>query len=146
MLCFLSALRVKCPAGKAPCGHIACVDKMGGIQMDGRVLGFCIWSLCGLFFIGMGVYNIFSKTTRPFGFWANADTIPVEPDKIRAYNRALGKLWIMAGILFILIGLPLLICGQNSPWVMIPILGAMLEAIFLMIIYVLAIEKKYRKR
>lgn len=114
--------------------------------MDGRILGYCLWSLCGLFFIIMGIYNIFSKTTRPFGFWANAETFTVKPENIRAYNRALGKLWIVAGILFILIGLPLLICGQNSPWMMIPILGAMLESIFLMITYVLVIEKKYRKK
>lgn len=111
-----------------------------------RILGFVIWSLCGLLFIGIGIYNLFSRTTRPFGFWANAETIPVKPENVKAYNRALGKLWITAGILFILLGLPLLISGQNSPWIILSMLGSMLWAILIMIIYVLGIERKYRKK
>lgn len=112
----------------------------------GRILGFAIWSLCGLLFVGIGIYNLFSRTPRPFGFWANAETFPVEDGKIRAYNRALGKLWITAGVLFILLGLPLLVSGQNSPWIILSILGSLLWAIIMMIIYVLGIERKYRKK
>lgn len=112
----------------------------------GRILGFAIWSLCGLLFIGIGIYNFFSKAPRPFGFWANAETIPVKAEKIRAYNHALGKLWIAAGISFILLGLPLLISGQNSPWIVLSILGSLLWAIGIMIIYVLGIERKYKKK
>lgn len=112
----------------------------------GRILGFAVWSLCGLLFIIIGIYNLFSKTTRPFGFWANAETIPVKAENVRAYNRALGKLWITAGVVFILLGLPLLMGGQNSPWVILSMLGAMLWAIGIMIVYVLVIERKYRKK
>lgn len=112
----------------------------------GRIVGFVMWALCALLFIGMGIYNMFAKTFRPFGFWANADTIPVEAEQVRAYNRALGKLWIAAGILFLVLGLPLLGAEQNSPWVIVSILGSLAECIGMMAVYVLVIEKKYRKQ
>lgn len=111
--------------------------------MTGKILGFIIWSVCGLFFIGMGIYDFFSKKAKPFGFWANADTLPIE--NVSAYNRALGKLWIVFGVIFILLGLPLL-DGQNSPYIIFSILGMMVEAIVTMAVYILVIEKKYRKK
>ena len=112
----------------------------------GRILGFVIWALLGLLFIILGIYNLFSKAARPFGFWANAETISIDPEKVKPYNRALGKLWIGAGILFIPLGLPFLFSGQNSPWIILSMLGAMLWAIGIMIVYVLGIERKYRKK
>lgn len=111
--------------------------------MEGKIMAFVIWSLCGLLFIGMGIYDFLSKKQKPFGFWANTDTLPIE--NVSAYNRALGKLWIVFGIVFICLGLPLL-DGQNSPWIILSILGIMLEAISAMVIYILVIEKKYRKK
>lgn len=112
----------------------------------GGIVGCIAWSLCGLLFIIIGIYNFFAKTARPLSFWANGETISVDAEKVKPYNRALGKLWIGTGIFFILIGLPLLSAEQNSPWVILSILGAMAEVIVVMVIYVLAIEKKYRKR
>lgn len=107
------------------------------------MLAFIIWSIVGIVFIGMGIYDMCSKKEKPFGFWANAETLPVED--VRGYNKALGKLWCAFGVGFILIGLPLLL-GQNSPWVIISILGAMAETIITMAVYVTVIEKKYRKK
>lgn len=45
--------------------------------MSGRVIGYVIWFLCGLFFVARGIYCVFAKKEVPFGFWANADTAPV---------------------------------------------------------------------
>lgn len=104
---------------------------------------FIIWALCGLFFVGLGIYDYRAKKKVPFGFWANAETFPVE--NVTAYNRALGILWIVFGAVFVLLGIPLL-AGQNSPVIVISILGAMLEAIAAMVVYVTVIEGKYRKR
>jgi len=54
-------------------------------------------------------------------------------------------LWCVYGVLFVLIGLPLL-DGQNSGLIMIPVLGAMFISIAAMVVYVVGIESKYRKR
>ena len=104
---------------------------------------FIIWTLMGVLFIIMGIVDIFSKKQKAFGFWANAQTLPIE--NIKGYNRALGILWIVYGVVLILLGIPL-IKGDDSPWLIITILGTMFEAIAAMAVYVTVIEKRYRKR
>ena len=111
--------------------------------MEGRLIAFIIWTIMGILFIVMGIYNMNSKKAKPFGFWANAEVTPVED--VKGYNCALGILWCVYGILFILIGLPLL-DEKNSGLIMIPILGAMFISIGAMVVYVVGIESKYRKK
>ena len=77
------------------------------------------------------------------GFWANAELFEVTD--IKKYNRAMAKLFSTYGIFFILLGIPLL-SGQNSPWIILSILGGMLETIIAMVVYTTVIEKKYRKK
>jgi len=91
----------------------------------------------------MSIYILNSKKAKPFGFWANAEVVPIED--VKGYNRALGILWCVYGVLFVLIGLPLL-DGQNSGLIMIPVLGAMFISIAAMVVYVVGIEAKYRKK
>ena len=111
--------------------------------MEGRVMAFTIWTIMGVLFIVMGIYEFNSKKAKPFGFWANTKVTPVED--VKGYNRALGMLWCIYGILFILIGLPML-DEQNSGLIIITILGAMLISIAAMMVYVVGIESKYRKK
>lgn len=111
--------------------------------MEERIKAFIIWLIIGILFIVMGIYEIKSKKAKPFGFWANTDVIPVED--VKGYNRALGRLWCVYGVLFTLIGLPLLE-EQNTGLIIIPILGAMFISIAAMMVYVVGIESKYRKR
>lgn len=105
--------------------------------------GFVIWMLVSGIMVAFGIYAFFSKRAMPFGFWANAEVFEVRD--VRAYNRAVGKLWCVFGSVFALLGLPLL-TGQNSPYIILSILGCMVEAIVAMIVYVTVIEKKYRVR
>ena len=111
--------------------------------MEERVLAFIIWAIMGALFVVMGIYCIKSKKAKAFGFWANAEVIPVED--VKGYNRALGKLWCVYGILFTIIGLPLL-SGENSGMMIITMLGTMFISIGAMVAYVVGIESKYRKR
>ena len=111
--------------------------------MEERIMAYIIWAILGVFFIAMGIYDINSKKEKPFGFWANADVAPIED--VRGYNRALGILWCVYGILFALIGLPLL-GGQSGALLIIPILGAVFLSIGAMVAYVVGIEPKYRKK
>ena len=56
-----------------------------------NMIGFVIWSLFGVFIIGLGIKDMFSK--NPVGFWANTETIKVKDAK--GYNRATGRLFII---------------------------------------------------
>ena len=111
------------------------------MKMTGRIIGFVIWSVVGCLFIGLGIYSFFAK--KPMGFWANAQMFEVTDRK--KYNAAVGKLFRVFGIGFILLGLPLL-AGQNSPWIFLSVLGALLECIAAMVVYTVVIEERYRKK
>ena len=109
--------------------------------MTATTWAFAGWAALGAAFIVLGVYVAFSKKEKVFGFWANAKTPAVKD--IKKYNRALGRLWCVFGVVFILLGLPLL-PGQNSPFIIVSILGAMFSTIVAMAVYEIGIVKKYR--
>lgn len=104
---------------------------------------FLIWLCFSVLFIGYGIHAFRSKKVVPFGFWTNAAVFAVKD--VRAYNRAVGKLWCVFGIVLAFLGIPLL-KGQNSPYAILSILGVMAEAIVAMAVYVGVIEKKYREK
>lgn len=106
------------------------------------IIGFVIWCIVGGFFIGIGISSFFSQ--RPVGFWANVKMCEV--NDTGNYNKAMGKLFCIFGIVFIILGLPLLLAGQNSPMVFLSIAGCMVLVISVMVIYELVIMKKYCKR
>ena len=110
-----------------------------------EVMGFIIWALLGILIITGGIYCIYSKKEVAFGFWANTKTAPIEAKNIKAYNKSLGKLWCAYGFFFILLGIPLL-GEQNSPLIIISLIGAILEVIIVMAVYTIKIEGKYRKK
>ena len=108
--------------------------------MEGRSCGFIIWCVFGIIFLCLAVFSWFSK--KPVGFWANADVCEVRD--IKKYNHALSGLFSIFGIVTIALGVPLL-AGQNSAWVLLSVMGVMIESIIAMAVYTLVIEKKYRK-
>lgn len=108
--------------------------------MDESMIGFIGWTVVGCLLIGIGITAFFKK--EAMGFWAN---IKIEAVKdIKNYNDSVGKLFILYGIVFILLGTPLLM-GQNSPFILLSIIGVMIETIIAMAIYNIVIEGKYRK-
>lgn len=109
--------------------------------MDERIIGFIVWAIVGCFLTGIGITALFKK--KAVGFWANIKTEPVSD--IKNYNYAVGKLFILYGVIFILLGTPLLM-GQNSLFILLSTIGIMLETIITMAVYSLVIEKKYRKK
>lgn len=108
--------------------------------MDGALIGFIIWAIFGGIMIGIGVSAFFSK--KAVGFWTNVKPFPVKD--VGKYNRATGKLFVLYGVIFTALGIPL-VDGQNSPYIMFSVLGVMFETIGVMAIYSLVIMKKYRK-
>ena len=111
--------------------------------MTETMLAFIFWSIIGLLFIILGIYAFFSKKAQPMGFWANAKMFEVTD--VRKYNAAMGKLFIGFGMIFIILGLPLL-SGQNSALIILSAFGVMAEVILMMAIYTIVIEKKYKKK
>ena len=103
--------------------------------------GFIICVIVGCFFVGIGISAFFAKKT--VGFWSNAKVYKV--NDVRKYNHAVGKLWCTFGVVFVVLSTPML-DGQNSPLIIISILGIVAEVIALMIIYTQVIERKYRKQ
>ena len=113
--------------------------------MEERQIAFIIWAIIGVLFIVMGIYDMNSKKAKTFGFWANAEAEPIED--VKGYNRDLGILWCVYGILFTLIGLPLLMLNeQNAGLIIVPVVGVMLISIGAMVVYSVGIESKYRKK
>lgn len=107
------------------------------------MLAFLIWLFVGILFVVYGIHAFRSEKAVPFGFWANAKVFAVKD--VRAYNRAVGKLWCVFGVVLAFLGIPFL-KGQNSPYAILSILGIMAEAIAAMVVYVAVIEKKYREK
>ena len=106
-----------------------------------EIMGFVIWVICGSLFVGIGIYDYMSK--KQVGFWANIE-IP-EIEDVRGFNKAVGRLFIIYGVVFILIGIPLIpsIFYKNMLLVFIPIIGTVFETIWLMVYFVMKIEKDY---
>ena len=109
--------------------------------MLGNITGFVLWLLVGLGFIGLGFYARSSK--KVMNFWANAKVFAVTD--VKKYNHAVAKLFIVFGIVFIILGLPLLLT-KATIFVFVPSVGVMIESIVAMIVYTVAIEKKYRRK
>lgn len=101
-------------------------------------MGFWIWMVCGILFFLIGISCFISK--KQVGFWANAET-PKMRD-VRAYNRAVGRLWLVFAVVFALLGIPLL--WPDSPLVLLGIIGLMWAIIVVIVVY-LRIEQKYKK-
>lgn len=104
---------------------------------------FMIWLSVSAAIFFLGIYALVSNKTVAFGFWANAKMFPVKD--VKGYNHAVGKLWCVFGVAFALLGIPLL-PGMNAGYIVITMLGSLIEVIAVMIIYVTVIEKKYRKK
>ncbi len=66
---------------------------------------------------------------------------PISVQDIKGYNHAVGLLFIFYGLIFIVLGIPLL-TGQRA-LILLAMPGVMLETIILMVIYSIFIVKKY---
>ena len=110
-------------------------------MVNGRLICFLLWLIISLIIIGIGIAAFFAK--KAVGFWANAEPLPMKD--VKAYNRAVGKLFIGYGVITALLGLPIL-AGQNSAGILLSVLGIMLESIGAMIVYTLVIQAKYEKK
>lgn len=101
------------------------------------LFAFIIWTIVGLCIIALGIFALSAK--KPVGFWANAET--KEVNDVKGYNRATGTLFIIYGLVFILLGLPLL--SENKAFILLLIVGIAIETIVIMAVYSVRISNKF---
>lgn len=114
--------------------------RQGAIVMTGGIIGFIIWISVSLVFVIIGFSAWRSRT--PVGFFTFAK--PPEVTDVKRYNHAVAVIWYVFAGCMCLLGLPLL-AGQNSPYVVISIIGTMWLCIGIAIAYC-RVEKRYRKK
>lgn len=104
------------------------------------IIAFVIWSVLAVVFGIIGI--VARKSQKPVGFWAN-NKAPNVTD-VRRYNRAVSMLWFVFAVSYEIVGIPLLLCKQNSLLALISAFGAVALSLGLMIGYI-QIEIKYKK-
>ena len=103
------------------------------------LVGFIVWTLITLVFVYIGI--TIRNSNIPVNLFTFGD-IPKVND-IKGYNKAVSNLWLVFAILFELIGISLLFVKQNSPLVILIVLGVVLLVIGMMVTYT-KIESKYK--
>lgn len=102
-------------------------------------MGFIIWTIISIVFVYIGI------TTRRSSIQVNLFTFSDVPkvNDVKGYNRAVSNLWLVFTVLFEMIGISLLFVKQNSPFVVLIVLGVVFLVIGMMVAYI-KIESKYR--
>ena len=116
--------------------------------MSEMLIAYLIWAACGLLFVGIGLYDLLNADKgKVFGFYNMGPPPKAEQlTDVVAYNRALGKMLIGAGIVFALLGLPLLLDGNEALMILVGILGSIGWVIGMVLVYELKIMRKYRRK
>lgn len=103
------------------------------------LVGFIIWTLITLVFVYIGI--TIRNSNIPVNLFT-FDDIPKEND-IKGYNKAVSNLWLVFTVLFEVVGVSLLFIKQNSPLVILIVLGVVFLVIGMMVTYT-KIESKYK--
>lgn len=75
------------------------------------MIAFIIWSIVAFLFVIVGISSW--KSEVEIGFFTGVT--PPKMKDVKAYNRAVAKLWWFFSIVFEAIGIPLIFIKQNSP-------------------------------
>lgn len=105
------------------------------------LIGFMIWSIASIIFLGIGISC--RKSKEAVGFFTFVK--PPEVENIKKYNYAVSVLWFVVAGMFEIIGIPILFLKQNSP-LFIPIIFAVMLLVIAMMVVYLKIEEKYKGR
>lgn len=102
-------------------------------------MGFFIWTLITLIFVYISI--TIRKSNIPVNLFTFGDAPKV--NDIKKYNKAVSNLWLVFTILFEMIGISLLFIKQNSPFIILIVLGVVFLVIGMMVMHT-KIESKYR--
>lgn len=102
-------------------------------------MGFIIWTIISIVFVYIGITT--RKSNIPVNLFTFGDAPKV--NDIKRYNKAVSNLWLVFTILFEMIGISLLFIKQNSPFIILIVLGVVFLVIGMMVMHT-KIESKYR--
>ena len=106
------------------------------------VIGFVIWSMVFLVFLGIGIWSW--QSDKAIGFYTG--TKPPEVTDVRKYNHSVAVLWFVYAGLFELLGLPFLLMKHNKLVFLWAVAGVPVISIALMIVYNRILRKYERKK
>ena len=101
-------------------------------------MGFIIWTIISIVFVYIGITT--RRSSIPVNLFTFSDVPKV--NDVKGYNRAVSNLWLVFTLLFEMIGISLLFIKQNSPFVILIVLGVVFLVIGMMVAYI-KIESKY---
>ena len=112
------------------------------IQVRGETMfSVILFIAAGEVFILMGIKCRNKK--EPVGFWANSKKPAAqEVNDVEAYNKAVGMLWIVYGLSFAPLSLPLV--AKQTGWIVITVLGVVFMTLFLIVRYMMITDKYLR--
>ena len=102
-------------------------------------MGFILWTIISIVFVYIGITT--RRSSIPVNLFTFSDVPKV--NDVKGYNRAVSNLWLVFTVLFKMIGISLLFIKQNSPFVVLIVLGVVFLVIGMMVAYI-KIESKYR--
>lgn len=102
-------------------------------------MGFILWTIISIVFVYIGITT--RRSSIPVNLFTFSDVPKV--NDVKGYNRAVSNLWLVFTVLFEMIGISLLFIKQNSPFVVLIVLGVAFLVIGMMVAYI-KIESKYR--
>lgn len=105
------------------------------------IIGFVIWSIAAVCFLGIGISCLKSKEAVGFFTFVKPPVI----ENVELYNRAASKLWFIAAFVFEVMGIPFLFEEQNSLVFILMVPGIVILVIGMIIAY-MKIEMKYKKK
>ncbi|MBQ9990932.1 MAG: hypothetical protein IJP31_08325 [Lachnospiraceae bacterium] len=115
-------------------GFMYCLSGLGCLLFPPVGYGLLCLTIAGIVL----VYRAYKKILKKYQNESSGAFPQITP----AYRKAMTGFGLVFFIIFILLWLPLFFAGQNSPWLIISILGTVAEAIIGMAVYVLVIAKK----
>ena len=101
-------------------------------------MGFILWTIISIVFVYIGITT--RRSSIPVNLFSFSDVPKV--NDVKGYNRAVSNLWLVFTVLFEMIGISLLFIKQNSPFVVLIVLGVVFLVIGMMVAYI-KIESKY---
>lgn len=102
-------------------------------------MGFILWTIISIVFVYIGITT--RRSSIPVNLFTFSDVPKV--NDVKGYNRAVSNLWLVFTVLFEMIGISLLFIKQNSPFVVLIVLGVVFLVIGMVVAYI-KIESKYR--
>lgn len=97
------------------------------------MIGFIIYSMVFFVLIAIGISSW--KAKEAVGFFTGVKPPKIPERNVKKYNHAVAVIWFVFAVIYELLGIPLLLLEQNSPYFIITVLGAMFWVIGLIIAY-----------